>query len=127
MSDTLNVVDHPLVLHKLTHMRRKDTPTEMFRRLLSEIAALLAYEVTRDMPLRAVDDRDAAHGDEGAADQRQETLLVSILRAGNGMLDGMLEILPAARVGHIGLYRDPATLVPVEYYFKMPDDIAERL
>jgi len=127
MSDTLNVVGHPLILHKLTHMRRKDTSTEMFRRRLREIAQLLAYEVTRDLPLELVDIETPLMAMKAPQISGKKLCLVSILRAGNGMLDGMLEILPAARVGHVGLYRDPATLVPVEYYFKVPDDIAERL
>ena len=127
MSDTLNVVGHPLILHKLTHMRRKDTSTEMFRRRLREIAQLLAYEVTRDLPLELVDIETPLTAMKAPQISGKKLCLVSILRAGNGMLDGMLEILPAARVGHVGLYRDPATLVPVEYYFKVPDDIAERL
>src|SRR4029077_10008558 len=127
MSDTLTVVGHPLILHKLTHMRRKDTSTEMFRRRLGEIAQLLAYEVTRDLPLELVPIETPLVAMEAPQISGKKLCLVSILRAGNGMLDGMLEILPAARVGHVGLYRDPATLVPVEYYFKVPDDIAERL
>ena len=127
MSDTLTVVDHPLILHKLTHMRRKDTSTEMFRRRLREIAQLLAYEVTRDLPLELVPIETPLAAMEAPQISGKKLCLVSILRAGNGMLDGMLQILPAARVGHVGLYRDPATLVPVEYYFKVPDDIADRL
>ena len=127
MSDTLTVVGHPLILHKLTHMRRKDTSTEMFRRRLREIAQLLAYEVTRDLPLELVPIETPLVAMKAPQISGKKLCLVSILRAGNGMLDGMLEILPAARVGHVGLYRDPATLVPVEYYFKVPDDIADRL
>ncbi len=127
MLDTLNVVGHPLILHKLTQMRRKDTPTETFRRRLGEIAPLLAYEVTRALPLELVDVETPLTAMKAPQISGKKLCLVSILRAGNGMLDGMLEILPAARVGHVGLYRDPATLVPVEYYFKVPDDIAERL
>jgi len=127
MPDTLNVVSHPLILHKLTHMRRKDTSTEMFRRRLREIAQLLAYEVTRDLPLERVEVETPMATVMAPQISGKKLCLVPILRAGNGMLDGMLDILPAARVGHIGLYRDPATLVPVEYYFKVPDDIADRL
>ena len=108
-------------------MRRKDTSTEMFRRLLREIAQLLAYEVTRDLPLEMVPIETPLAAMTAPQISGKKLCLVSILRAGNGMLDGMLEILPAARVGHIGLYRDPATLVAVEYYFKVPEDIADRL
>jgi uracil phosphoribosyltransferase len=108
-------------------MRRKDTSTEMFRRRLGEIAQLLAYEVTRDLPLEFVAIETPLVAMQAPQISGKKLCLVSILRAGNGMLDGMLEILPAARVGHVGLYRDPATLVPVEYYFKVPEDIADRL
>jgi uracil phosphoribosyltransferase len=127
MSELLNVVGHPLILHKLTIMRRKDTTTDNFRRLLREIAQLLAYEVTRDLPLEMVSIETPLAAIDAPQISGKKLCLVSILRAGNGMLDGMLDILPAARVGHIGLYRDPATLVPVEYYFKVPEDIADRL
>jgi uracil phosphoribosyltransferase len=127
MTDMLTVVGHPLILHKLTHMRRKNTSTEMFRRRLREIAQLLAYEVTRDLPLEYVAVETPLATFQAPQISGKKLCLVSILRAGNGMLDGMLDILPAARVGHVGLYRDPATLVPVEYYFKVPEDIAERL
>jgi uracil phosphoribosyltransferase len=127
MSELLNVVGHPLILHKLTIMRRKDTTTDNFRRLLREIAQLLAYEVTRDLPLELVPIETPLAAINAPQISGKKLCLVSILRAGNGMLDGMLDILPAARVGHIGLYRDPATLVPVEYYFKVPEDIADRL
>jgi uracil phosphoribosyltransferase len=127
MSEQLTVVGHPLILHKLTIMRRRDTTTDNFRRLLREIAQLLAYEVTRDLPLEWVPIETPLAAIEAPQISGKKLCLVSILRAGNGMLDGMLDILPAARVGHIGLYRDPATLAPVEYYFKVPDDIAERL
>jgi uracil phosphoribosyltransferase len=127
MPETLTVVGHPLIQHKLTMMRRKETTTDNFRRLLREIAQLLAYEVTRDLPLEWVPIETPLAAIEAPQISGKKLCLVSILRAGNGMLDGMLDILPAARVGHIGLYRDPATLAPVEYYFKVPDDIAERL
>jgi uracil phosphoribosyltransferase len=108
-------------------MRRKDTSTEMFRRRLREIAQLLAYEVTRDLPLEMVPIETPLAAIDAPQISGKKLCLVSILRAGNGMLDGMLDILPAARVGHIGLYRDPATLAAVEYYFKVPEDIADRL
>ncbi|MEM1345006.1 MAG: uracil phosphoribosyltransferase [Pseudomonadota bacterium] len=122
----LTVVDHPLVQHKLTEMRRKQTHTADFRRLLREIAHLLAYEVMRDLPLEriAIDtplERMLAPTIEG-----KKLVLVSILRAGNGLLDGVLDLVPQARVGHIGLYRDPETLVAVEYYLKVPSDIEDR-
>jgi uracil phosphoribosyltransferase len=127
MPDTLTVVGHPLILHKLTIMRRKDTTTDNFRRLLREIAQLLAYEVTRDLPLEMVPIETPLAAIEAPQISGKKLCLVSILRAGNGMLDGMLDILPAARVGHIGLYRDPKTLAAVQYYFKVPEDIADRL
>ncbi|MBK9702706.1 MAG: uracil phosphoribosyltransferase [Betaproteobacteria bacterium] len=127
MSELLNVVGHPLILHKLTIMRRKDTTTDNFRRLLREISQLLAYEVTRDLPLELVPIETPLAAIDAPQISGKKQCIVSILRAGNGMLDGMLDILPAARVGHIGLYRDPATLAAVEYYFKVPEDIAERL
>lgn len=127
MPDMLTVVGHPLILHKLTIMRRKDTTTDNFRRLLREIAQLLAYEVTRDLPLELVPIETPLAAIDAPQISGKKLCLVSILRAGNGMLDGMLDILPAARVGHIGLYRDPKTLAAVQYYFKVPDDIAERL
>ncbi len=124
---TLTVVDHPLVKHKLTFLRDETTNTDTFRRLLREITQMLAYEVTRDLPTRNVSIRTPITAIESPVISGKKLCLVSILRAGNGMLDGMLELLPAARVGHIGLYRDPETLEPVEYYFKTPEDIAERL
>ena len=126
MSDSLHVVGHPLIQHKLTIMRRKDTTTDNFRRLLREIAQLLAYEVTRDLPLELVPIETPLAAIDAPQISGKKLCLVSILRAGNGMLDGMLDLLPAARVGHIGLYRDPATLQAVQYYFKMPSDMQER-
>ena len=126
MPDMLTVVGHPLILHKLTHMRRKDTSTEMFRRRLGEIAQLLAYEVTRDLPLEFVPIETPLATMKAPHISGKKLCLVSILRAGNGMLDGMLEILHAARVGHVGLYGNPATLVPVEDYFKVAEAIGDR-
>ena len=126
MSSNCHVVDHPLVQHKLTLMRRKATSTAEFRRLLREIALLLGYEVTRDLPLEDIDIETPLMPMRAKRLAGKKVCLVSILRAGNGLLDGMLDLIPAARVGHIGLYRDPATLVPVEYYYKMPEDIGER-
>ncbi len=120
------VVDHPLVQHKLTRLRRSDTGAAAFRRLTREIGLLLAYEATRDLPLQPVQIQtplEPTRTDELAG---AEPCLVSILRAGNGMLDGMLELLPQAVVGHVGLYRDPATLAAVEYYLKLPERLSER-
>jgi uracil phosphoribosyltransferase len=123
----LTVVEHPLLKHKLTHLRRVETPTETFRRLVKELAQMLAYEVTRDLPTENVVIKTPLAEVAMPVISGKQQCIVSILRAGNGMLDGMLELLPAARVGHIGLYRDPATLEPVEYYFKVPEDISERI
>ena len=122
----VHVIDHPLVQHKLTLMRRKDTSTKTFRQLIHELSALLAYEVTRDIPTHEVTIETPLESTTGRMIDGKKTVLASILRAGNGFLDGMLEVLPSARVGHIGLYRDPATLKPVEYYFKMPSGMEER-
>lgn len=127
MPSNLNVVSHPLIQHKLTYMRSEDTTTDNFRRLLREISQMLAYELTRDLPTELTPIKTPLAAMESPTISGKKLCLVSILRAGNGMLDGMLDVLPAARVGHIGLYRDPATLHPVEYYFKMPEDISERL
>lgn len=121
------LVDHPLVQHKLTLMRKRDQPTTDFRRLVSEVALLLAYEVTRDLPLETVEIETPLERMTAPILAGKKLCFVSILRAGNGILDGMLDLVPSARVGHIGLYRDPETLVPVEYYIKLPDDLAERL
>ena len=123
----LNVIEHPLIKHKLTHLRSEDTTTDSFRRLVRELSQMLAYEVTRDLPTENVTIRTPLAQIASPMISGKKQCLVSILRAGNGMLDGMLELLPAARVGHIGLYRDPATLEPVEYYFKVPEDIADRM
>ena len=123
----LNVIDHPLIKHKLTQLRNETTNTEQFRRLVREVGQMLAYEVTRDLPTQNVRIRTPLAEIDAPMISGKQQCLVSILRAGNGMLDGMLELLPAARVGHIGLYRDPATLEPVEYYFKVPTDIADRM
>lgn len=122
----LVVVDHPLVQHKLTLMRIKTTPTAEFRRLVREVALLLGYEITRGLALTETDIETPLMPMRARMLAGKKLCLVSILRAGNGLLDGMLDLLPSARVGHIGLYRDPATLTPVEYYYKVPVDIAER-
>ncbi|HTW68931.1 MAG TPA: uracil phosphoribosyltransferase [Acetobacteraceae bacterium] len=120
------VLDHPLVQHKLTLLRRKDTSTAAFRQLARELSMLMAYELTRGLPLHTVTIETPLETTEAPLLAGKKLCLVSILRAGNGMLDGMLDLLPSARVGHIGLYRDPATLQPVQYYLKMPEDVAER-
>ena len=126
MSRTVHVITHPLVQHKLTLMRRKDTSTKSFRELVQELSALLAYEVTRDMPTHTIEIETPLETMQAQVIDGKKIVLASILRAGNGFLDGMLSFIPGARVGHVGLYRDPATLEPVEYYFKMPHDMAER-
>ena len=122
----LVVVDHPLVQHKLSLMRDRTTPTAQFRQLLREISLLLAYEATRDLPLGAVAIETPLERGNFPLLAGKKVCLVSILRAGNGILDGMLDLLPSARVGHIGIYRDPRTLQAVEYYLKLPEDLPER-
>jgi uracil phosphoribosyltransferase len=122
----VTVVDHPLVQHKLTLMRKKDTSTKSFRQLLKEIGALICYEVTRDLPLETVEIETPLQAVQAPTIAGKKLVFAAILRSGMGMLDGMLELVPAARVGHIGLYRDPATLNCVEYYFKFPADLGER-
>lgn len=122
----VHVVAHPLVQHKLTLMRDKSRSTEGFRRLLEEIAYLLAYEVTRDLPLTYETIETPLAKMEAPLLDGKKIVLVSILRAGNGLLEGILQLIPSARVGHVGLYRDPATLQPVEYYFKMPEHMSDR-
>ena len=126
MSREVHVIAHPLVQHKLTLMRRKDTSTKSFRELVHELSALLAYELTRDMPMQEIEIETPLEKMKARVIDGKKIVLASILRAGNGFLDGMLQVLPGARVGHIGLYRDPATLKAVEYYFKMPQDMHER-
>ena len=126
MSKTCSVIDHPLVQHKLTLMRDKKCPAVRFRQLIREIAVILAYEVTRDLPLEEVEIETPLETISASILSGKKLCLVSILRAGNGLLDGMLDLLPSARVGHIGLYRDPETLEAIEYYYKVPDDISER-
>ena len=122
----LHVINHPLVQHKLTLMRKKEASTNSFRRLLNELSMLMAYEVTRDMATQPVQIDTPLETMTGQMIDGKKLVLVSILRAGNGILDGMLTVVPGARVGHIGLYRDPKTLEAVEYYFKMPQDMHER-
>ena len=127
MSENVTVVDHPLVQHKLALMRRKETRTAEFRQLLREIALLLGYEVTRDLPLTTAEIETPLTKMTAPRLKGKKMVLISILRAGNGLLEGMLDLIPSARVGHVGLYRDPETLVAVEYYFKVPRDLSDRL
>ncbi len=127
MDSPITIVDHPLVQHKLTLMRDKDQPTAYFRQLLRETALLLAYEVTRDLPLETKRVETPIEVMDAPVLSGKKLCFVSILRAGNGLLEGMLDLLPSARVGHVGLYRDPETLEAVEYYYKVPQDIGERL
>jgi uracil phosphoribosyltransferase len=126
MPGEVHVIDHPLVQHKLTLMRMKSTSTSAFRNLLGELSLLLAYEVTRDLPTHQVTiDTPIARTSAPVLDGKK-IVLISIMRAGGGILDGMLRLLPSARVGHVGLYRDPKTLVAVEYYFKVPKEMTDR-
>jgi uracil phosphoribosyltransferase len=124
---SVTVLSHPLVQHKLTLLRRKDTPTADFRRITRELSLLLTYEVTRDLPLESVPIQTPLEPMDAPYLSGKKLCFVPILRAGTGLLDGMLDLIPSARVGHIGLYRDPETLVPVEYYLKVPEDLRERL
>ncbi len=126
MNDRVTLVRHPLIQHKLTLMRERSTSTASFRRLLREISLLLAYEVTRDLPLTNTTIETPLAEMEAPVLQGKKLALVSILRAGNGLLDGVLELIPSARVGFIGLYRDEETLKAVQYYYKVPPDLHER-
>ncbi|NHC38271.1 uracil phosphoribosyltransferase [Scytonema millei] len=127
MQAEIHVIDHPLIQHKLTLMRKAETSTAKFRALLKEISLLLAYEVTRDLPLKTEQiDTPIASTNAPMLAPDKKLVIVSILRAGQGILDGMLELMPSARVGHIGLYRDPKTLTAIEYYFKVPDEVEKR-
>jgi uracil phosphoribosyltransferase len=119
--------DHPLLRHKMTLLRDRTTSTAQFRQVAREISLLMAYEVMRDLPLEPIDIETPLEPMRAEHLAGKKLCIVSILRAGNGILDGMLDLVPSARVGHIGLYRDPVTLTPVEYYLKLPSDIAERL
>lgn len=123
----VNVVDHPLVQHKLSLMREKSLSTKTFRQLLNEIGMLMAYEVTRELPIHLVEIETPLTKMQAPMIDGKKLVLAPILRAGLGFVEGMLELVPSARVAHIGLYRDPATLVAVEYYFKAPPDVADRL
>ncbi len=126
-ADHLTIVDHPLVQHKLTIMRDKQTSTAGFRRLLKEISLLLAYEVTRGLEMTTTRIETPLQPMDAPTLDGKKLALISILRAGNGLLDGILELIPAARVGFVGLYRDPETLQPVQYYCKLPDALDERI
>ncbi|WP_111733562.1 uracil phosphoribosyltransferase [Roseovarius amoyensis] len=127
MKEHLTIVRHPLVQHKLTLMRQKETSTAVFRQLLREISQLLAYEVTRELPMTTRTIETPLQKMDAPVLAGRKLALVSILRAGNGLLDGMLELIPSARVGFVGLYRDEATLKPVQYYFKVPERLDQRM
>jgi uracil phosphoribosyltransferase len=127
MLDHLTVVSHPLVQHKLTLMREADTSTASFRQLLREISLLLAYEVTRELPMTTKRIDTPLEPMDAPVIEGKKLALISILRAGNGLLDGILELIPAARVGFVGLYRDPVSLRPVQYYCKVPDHLEDRI
>jgi len=122
----VSVLDHPLIQHKLTYIRNKNTGSKQFRELVEEVAMLMAYEVTRDFPLEDAEVETPLTKTAAKVIGGKKVGIVPILRAGLGMVNGMLNLIPAAKVGHIGLYRDPETLEPVEYYFKLPPDIPER-
>ncbi len=126
MQDNVFVFDHPLIQHKVSLLRDENTSTKEFRELVSEIAMLMAYEVTRDLPMKEVKIKTPVAEANVKMLAGKQIAIVPILRAGLGMVDGMVELIPNVRVGHIGLYRDPVTVEPVEYYCKLPDDIAER-
>ena len=125
-NDNVHLIDHPLVQHKLTLMRRKDASSNTFRTLLNEVSMLMAYEVTRDMPMQDIDIETPLETMTSRVIDGKKLVFVSILRAGNGILGGMLSVVPGARVGHVGLYRDPKTMTAIEYYFKMPHGMEER-
>ncbi|OYT97960.1 MAG: uracil phosphoribosyltransferase [Burkholderiales bacterium PBB1] len=126
MTAPVHHLTHPLIQHKLTLMRQKDCSTRSFRQLMGEISMLMAYEVTRDMPTQLIDIETPLEAMQSPVIDGKKTVFVSIMRAGGGFLDGMLTVVPGARIGHVGLYRDPQTLAAVEYYFKMPSDMHER-
>ncbi|MGY0691220.1 uracil phosphoribosyltransferase [Virgibacillus sp. FSP13] len=122
----VHVLDHPLIQHKLTYIRDKETGTKEFRELVDEVAMLMAFEITRDLPLQEIDTDTPVMTAKTKVLAGKKIGLIPILRAGLGMVDGMLKLIPAARVGHVGLYRDPESFQPVEYYIKLPSDISER-
>jgi uracil phosphoribosyltransferase len=123
----VTVISHPLVQHKLTLLRKKETTTGEFRRLCREISLLMGYEVLRDLPLEAISIETPLETMEAFQVPGKKLCFISVLRAGEGILDGMLDLVPAARIGHVGLYRDPVSHEPVEYYFKVPEDMGSRL
>jgi uracil phosphoribosyltransferase len=123
----ITVIDHPLVQHKLTLLRKKETTTGDFRRLCREISLLMGYEVLRDLPLEPINIETPLEEMEAFQVSGKKLCFISVLRAGAGILDGILDLVPAARIGHVGLYRDPISHEPVEYYFKVPDDLPSRL
>jgi uracil phosphoribosyltransferase len=125
-NNNVHVIDHPLVQHKLSLMRNKEASTNSFRRLLNELSMLMAYEITRDVAMSEVEVETPLEKTRTRVIDGKKLVFVSILRAGTGILDGMLSVVPGARVGHIGLYRDPKTLMAVEYYFKMPQHMHDR-
>jgi len=125
-NENVHLIDHPLVQHKLSLMRNREASTNSFRRLLNELAMLMTYEVTRDVPMQEVEVQTPLEKTKTRVIDGKKLVFVSILRAGTGILDGMLTVVPGARVGHIGLYRDPKTLMAVEYYFKMPQNMENR-
>ncbi|MGM0471012.1 MAG: uracil phosphoribosyltransferase [Bacillota bacterium] len=122
----VHIIDHPLIQHKLTHIRNKETGAKEFRELVDEVSTLLAYEVTRNLPLQDIEVETPLATTESKVISGKKVGIVPILRAGLGMVDGFLKLIPAAKVGHVGLYRDPDTLEPVEYYCKMPSDVENR-
>lgn len=122
----VTLVEHPLVQHKLSLMRRKETPTALFRQLIREITILLGYEVTRDLPMGKERIETPIAEMDAPVLVGKKLVFISVLRAGNGLLEGMLDLVPSARAGHVGLYRDPDTLVAVEYYFKVPEELGQR-
>lgn len=126
MTDNVHVIDHPLIRHKLAIMRSRHTSTNEFRDLLREVSMLMGYELLRDLPTEEIEIETPLEKTKAHMLAGKKLCIVSILRAGNGFLDGLLELVPSARVGHIGLYRDPETLIPVEYYLKFPDDLPTR-
>ena len=126
MTQPITIVDHPLVQHKLSLMRERQTSTSKFRQLMREVSLLLAYEAMRDLPLEEVAIETPLEAMPAPKLAGKKLCLVSILRAGNGILEGMLDLVPSARVGHVGLYREPRTLQAIEYYLKLPEDLAER-
>ena len=126
MSKNVHIIDHPLIRHKLTLLRDKNTSTKEFRDLMREVSMLMGYEVMRDLPTEEIEIETPLEKTTSHILSGKTMCIVSILRAGNGFLDGLLQLAPTARVGHIGLYRDPDTLIPVEYYLKFPEDMASR-